>query len=180
MTQDNQKPLPLSSNTSLDHPNTTMQTAPITPIPMQTLPIENQNTTTQPPYLNHCLNLCKTNPAPISCKLGPLVTSINPILNTLTLKQNTQYPNMLNRERQLTNSGSNMAGNYGQEFNAILLNNNSWSLVPVKTSKNIVGNMWIFRVKRKTDGSIDKFKARLFAKGFHQRHRIDFKETFSL
>ncbi|KAL4576526.1 hypothetical protein LXL04_012621 [Taraxacum kok-saghyz] len=46
------------------------------------------------------------------------------------------------------------------EFNA-LLNNHTWELVPPTTTKPI-GCKWVFRVKRKPDGSIDKYKARLF------------------
>ena len=64
------------------------------------------------------------------------------------------------------------------EFNA-LVTNGTWTLVPPTSSQNIVGNKWVYRVKRKADGTIDRFKARLVAKGFHQRPGLDFKETFS-
>ena len=65
------------------------------------------------------------------------------------------------------------------EFNALVANG-TWTLVPSSHSQNVVGNKWVFRVKRKANGTVDKFKTRLIAKGFHQRLGVDFKETFSL
>lgn len=64
------------------------------------------------------------------------------------------------------------------EFDA-LMKNGTWALVPPTPHMNVVGNKWIYRIKRKADGSIDRYKARLVAKGFHQTPDIDFFETFS-
>jgi hypothetical protein len=66
-----------------------------------------------------------------------------------------------------------------KEFDA-LLKNETWYIVPPSPSMNVVGSKWVFRVKRKSDGSIDRYKARLVAKGFHQQLEIDFEETYSL
>ena len=45
--------------------------------------------------------------------------------------------------------------------------------------KNLIDCKWVFRVKRKSDGTIDRYKARLVAKGFKQRYGIDYEDTFS-
>lgn len=65
------------------------------------------------------------------------------------------------------------------EYNA-LMRNNTWSLVPCPSNVNIVGCKWIYRVKRKSDGLIERYKARLVAQGFSQEAGVDYFETFSL
>ena len=61
---------------------------------------------------------------------------------------------------------------------AVLQRQSTWSLVPSSPSQNVVGCKWVFKLKRNSDGSINKYKARLVAKGFHQQYGIDFEETF--
>lgn len=65
------------------------------------------------------------------------------------------------------------------EFEA-LIRNDTFSLVPPKGGKNIVGCRWLLCIKRKNDGFIARYKARIVAKGFTQYPGIDFKETFAL
>lgn len=43
-----------------------------------------------------------------------------------------------------------------------------------------MGYKWVFRIKRKADGFVDKFKAQLVTRGYNQRPRVYYKETFSL
>ena len=62
---------------------------------------------------------------------------------------------------------------------SVLMRNKTWHLVPEKRGKNIIDCKWVFKLKYRADGSIDRHKARLFAKGFKKRHGIDYTETFS-
>ena len=65
-----------------------------------------------------------------------------------------------------------------EEFNA-LVKNDTWTLVSRSPAHNTVGCKWVFRIKRHSDGSIERYKARLVAKGFHQQPGLDYNETFS-
>uniref|UniRef100_A0A2N9I3B6 Uncharacterized protein n=1 Tax=Fagus sylvatica TaxID=28930 RepID=A0A2N9I3B6_FAGSY len=64
------------------------------------------------------------------------------------------------------------------EFNA-LLQNHTWTLVPSHPSQNLIGCKWVFRVKRKVDGSVEWHKAWLVAKGFHQQSGVDYDKIYS-
>jgi hypothetical protein len=59
------------------------------------------------------------------------------------------------------------------------MKNDTWTLVPRPKNVNIVGNRWIFKIKRNSDGGIDRYKARLVAQGFTQTHNVDYGEVFS-
>jgi hypothetical protein len=65
-----------------------------------------------------------------------------------------------------------------EEFSA-LIKNDTWHLVPASQASNIINCKWVYKVKRKVDGTIDRHKARLVDKGFKQRYDIDYKDTFS-
>lgn len=43
----------------------------------------------------------------------------------------------------------------------------------------VVGSRWVFKNKLKYDGSIDRHKSKLIAKGYSHLHRIEFEEIFS-
>jgi len=60
-----------------------------------------------------------------------------------------------------------------------LLRNKTWHLVPPPKGKNIIGCKWVYKIKRKADGTVDRYKARLVAKGYKQQYGIDYEDTFS-
>ncbi|KAM1537567.1 hypothetical protein ACFX10_002572 [Malus domestica] len=55
----------------------------------------------------------------------------------------------------------------------------TWLLVPAPENRTIVGNKWVYKVKKNSDGSVSRYKARLVAQGFSQEHGIDYLDTFS-
>jgi len=65
------------------------------------------------------------------------------------------------------------------EINA-LESTNTWKLVPRPEGKKTVSCKWVFKVKHKPDGSVDRFKARLVVKGYSQQPGIDYIEPFHL
>jgi hypothetical protein len=60
-----------------------------------------------------------------------------------------------------------------------LVKNGTFVVVDRPNGTNVVGCKWVYRIKLKADGSIERFKARLVAQGFTQQYGIDFKETYS-
>ncbi|KMQ86956.1 copia-like retrotransposable protein [Lasius niger] len=60
-----------------------------------------------------------------------------------------------------------------------LIKNNTWSLVERSKDQRVIGSRFVLRNKYKSDGSIEKRKARIVARGFSQRPRINFHETFA-
>ena len=65
-----------------------------------------------------------------------------------------------------------------EEMNA-LCKNNTWEVVELPEKKNTVGCRWLFKIKYNKDGVAERFKPRLVAKGYAQKHGIDYDEIFS-
>ena len=60
-----------------------------------------------------------------------------------------------------------------------ILHNHTWDLVNLPSGCKPLSSKWIFKRKRKVDGSIDKYKARLVIKGFRQTEGLDYFDTYS-
>ncbi|PKI62383.1 hypothetical protein CRG98_017189 [Punica granatum] len=65
-----------------------------------------------------------------------------------------------------------------EEIHALELNK-TWTVEQLPTGKRPIGCKWVFKVKRRADGSVERYKAWLVAKGFTQVEGIDFHETFA-
>ena len=57
--------------------------------------------------------------------------------------------------------------------------NHTWLVVPLPPGKYSIGCRWVHKIKHKSDGSIERYKARLVATGYNQQEGIDFIDTFS-
>jgi hypothetical protein len=55
----------------------------------------------------------------------------------------------------------------------------TWTIVKHPENTNIVDSKWVFRIKKNSAGEIDKYKARLVARGFTQIHGVDYHEMFA-
>jgi hypothetical protein len=60
-----------------------------------------------------------------------------------------------------------------------LIKNATWHLVPPRPGLNVIDCKWVFKIKQKPDGSVDRYKARLVAKVFKQQFGVDYDATFS-
>jgi Reverse transcriptase (RNA-dependent DNA polymerase) len=63
------------------------------------------------------------------------------------------------------------------EINALAANK-TWILVHPPPSQHVVGCKWVFKIKKRADDTIERYKARLVVKGYHQQG-VDYNETFS-
>lgn len=60
-----------------------------------------------------------------------------------------------------------------------LIENGTWILVNRPKNQKVIDNKWVYKLKMNTDGSIERFKARLVVRGFTQVYGVDYEETFS-
>ncbi|GJW72889.1 ribonuclease H-like domain-containing protein [Tanacetum coccineum] len=60
-----------------------------------------------------------------------------------------------------------------------LYENATWELVDLPAGRKPIGSKWVYKIKLKSTGDIERYKARVVAKGFNQKEGIDYDETFS-
>uniref|UniRef100_A0A251T5P9 non-specific serine/threonine protein kinase n=1 Tax=Helianthus annuus TaxID=4232 RepID=A0A251T5P9_HELAN len=118
--------------------------------------------TTVPPNLHPMATRSKTGSSKPAHKLNLHTTTISPIPSTYG-KAFTD-PNWVQAMQA--------------EFNALQVND-TWELVPRPDNHPVIRCMWLFRHKFKSDGSLERYMARLVVNGKSQTVGIDCDDTFS-
>ncbi|KAL0404350.1 UNVERIFIED_CONTAM: Retrovirus-related Pol polyprotein from transposon RE1 [Sesamum radiatum] len=57
--------------------------------------------------------------------------------------------------------------------------NQTWKLTPLPAEKKAIGCKWVYKTKLRADGSVERYKTRLVAKGYNQVEGIDYTDSFS-
>lgn len=57
--------------------------------------------------------------------------------------------------------------------------NRTWNLTTLPKDRRAIRNKWVFKTKRRADGTVERYKARLVVKGCSQRPGIDYDEVYS-
>lgn len=65
-----------------------------------------------------------------------------------------------------------------KELNALEFSE-TWELIELPSGKKLISCKWVYKLKYKAGGRIERYKARLVVRGFTQKEEVDFTKTFS-
>jgi hypothetical protein len=60
-----------------------------------------------------------------------------------------------------------------------LHDNHTWDVVPYPSNVKAIGCKWVYSIKLCSDGTLDRYKARLVTLGNMQEYRVDYEEIFA-
>ncbi|XP_010422526.1 PREDICTED: uncharacterized protein LOC104707795 [Camelina sativa] len=66
-----------------------------------------------------------------------------------------------------------------QDETGAMIRNHTWNEADLPKGNKVVSSRWVFTIKYLSTGDIERYKARLVARGFTQTYRADYTDTFS-
>jgi hypothetical protein len=151
-------------------------------LPKPTLPLRHSSRPKHTPsYLQdyHC-SLASSIPPPNSSTMYPIdhtisYSHLSPAHKAYTLAISTLVEPRFYHEAV---SSPHWCEAMDKELAALEVNH-TWVLTALPSGKHLIGCKWVYNIKFKSDGSIERYKAQLVAKGYNQMEGIDYAETFS-
>ncbi|CAH9137282.1 unnamed protein product [Cuscuta epithymum] len=166
-----------SPTSDLPHSPHIKHTAPISPLSHQpTAPAQPAASTSNLPAHHTTLTNHSTHPMTTRSKAG--IFRPKPTYNLNSQHTNSPISSPLPKSHVDALRDPNWKSAMISEFTA-LINNKTWELVPRPSNANVIRCMWLFKHKYRSDGSLERHKARLVVNGKSQRPGIDCDDTFS-
>ncbi|MCO5595003.1 hypothetical protein L7F22_049040 [Adiantum nelumboides] len=164
-------------------------TSPSSPIPIDINKFESHNctSTTSPPQHTSTLHLDQAASSSHGrtrslCEIYE-ATSFSAVLTNETILEHPQEP--LEDALPLSIHDA-LASSKSKEWHAAILDElqaleaaNTKELVPRLEHHNIVSSKWLLKKKYHSNGSVDRYKARLVARCFTQQEGVDYFDTYS-
>ena len=60
-----------------------------------------------------------------------------------------------------------------------LENNGTWNITDLPSGKKVLGCKWVYKIKYRSNGTVEQYKARFVILGNHQIEGIDYNEMFA-
>ena len=61
----------------------------------------------------------------------------------------------------------------------VIMKNDTWKLTELSSGVKTIGVKWIIKTKLNEHEEVDKYKARLIMKGYHQQYGVDYAKVFA-
>ncbi|GJT23280.1 retrovirus-related pol polyprotein from transposon TNT 1-94 [Tanacetum coccineum] len=165
-----------SSSQPQTHNTATSSTVPQTTTTQTNAPVRQSSRQSHPPsWLKDFVTptLPSHNPVANSVSVAPLHSQFQCFLTALLAQSHSTPTNF--KEAVLDPE-------WCEAMNAelkALEQNGTWELTTLPQGKKAIGSHWIYKIKLKADGSLERKKARLVVQGNRQRKGVDYEETFA-